>query len=485
MHLFYFIEQRGISKILFLIISVFFFSAACSNGAASESGRGRNNNANQEAKTNAPIQVSTSKVVSRDIPAFIQTTGGLVADEISDVAPKVAGKVVNVYVNVGEFVSQGSTIAKIDDKDARLRLVEAQANVNQAIAAVRQAEARLGLSPNGTFNSSTIPEVRAANANVEQLQSEVRETEVNIRQTEVNLRQAEVNLQQAEVNEKRYRELVESGDVALITYEQYRTARDAARAARDVARTTRDAARTTRETAVARVNNAKQQLEAVINTARQNNQAIKSAEANVEASRTQVATAQQAVADTIVRAPFSGFVSERQSAVGEFVTSSTAIIKLMRTNPIKIQMKVNEADVPQVSIGRGFSIEVAAFKDRKFAGTVTAVNPALDDQSRSAIVEGQIDNSSNQLRSGMFATAKINREGGSTGVFVPKSAIYLDQSTQAYRAFVIQEDVAKLRTLQLGTEENDMVEILSGLNAEETVATSNLQQLYEGAKVSF
>jgi RND family efflux transporter MFP subunit len=478
--------RAGNIKTLLLIVTASFFLVSCNNSSASGNGGNRQSNSNTEEKSDAAaIQVSTTKVVARDVPAFIQSTGSFVADETSDVAPKVAGKVVNVYANVGEFVGQGATLAKIDDKDARLRLVEAEAAVKQAIASVRQAEARLGLSPNGTFNASTIPEVRAANANVEQAQSEVRQTEVNIRQTEVNLNQAEVNLRQAEVNEKRYRELLESGDVAMITYEQYRTARDAARAARDVARTNRDAAGTTRETALTRVNNAKQQLEAVINTARQNNQAIKSAEANVEAARTQVATAQQAVADTIVRAPFSGFVSERQTAVGEFVTSSTPILTLMKTNPIKIQMKVTEADVPQVTIGRGVSVEVSAFKDRKFGGVVTAINPELEAASRSATVEAQIENGANLLRSGMFGTARINREGGSTGVFVPKSAIYLDQSTQAYRAFVIVENVAKLRVLQLGTEENDTVQILSGLNADELVATSNLEQLYEGAKVAF
>lgn len=486
MHLLKVFGQISIARILILVVAVSLFSSSCSNSSASENGKGKEKSENQDSRSDAPtIQVSTTKVISRDVPAFVQTTGSFIADETSDVAPKVAGKVVNVYANVGAFVSQGSTIAKIDDKDARLRLIEAEASVKQATAAVRQAEARLGLSPNGTFNASTIPEVRAANANVEQTQSEVRQTENNIKQAEVNLRQAEVSLRQAEVNEKRYRELVESGDVAMITYEQFRTTRDAANAARDVARTARDSARTTRETALTRVNNAKQQLEAVINTARQNNQAIRSAEANVEAAKTQVATAQQALTDTIVRAPFSGFVSERQSAVGEFVTSSTPILKLMKTNPIKIQMKVTEADVPQIGIGRGVSIEVAAFKDRKFAGVVTSVNPALDTESRSATVEAQVENSGNLLRSGMFGTAKINREGGSAGIFVPKSAIYLDQSTQAYRAFVIQENVAKLRVVQLGTEENDMVQILSGLNADELIASSNLQQLYEGAKVSF
>ncbi len=447
------------------------FFTSCGGSSASNSGDAKGKKEAIETKSETQIQVSNAKVVARDIPAFIQSTGSLIADETSDVAPKVAGKVVNVYANVGDFVTMGSTLAKIDDKDARLRLIEAKASVNQAIAAVRQAEARLGLSPNGTFNSSTIPEVRAASANVEQSQAE-------LRQSDVAIRQAEVNLRQAEVNEKRYRELVESGDVAMIVYEQFRAVRDTAAAARDSARTARDSSN-------ARINSAKQQLEAVINSAKQNNQAIKSAQANVEAAKSQLATAEQAIADTIIRSPFSGFVSERQTAVGEFVSSSTPILKLMRTNPIKIQLKVTEADVPQVGIGRGVSIELAAFKDRKFAGVVTSVNPELDTQSRAATVEAQIENNGNLLRSGMFATAKINREGGSQGLFVPKSAVYFDQSTQGSRAFVIQEGVAKLRVLQLGTEENDFVQILAGLEADEVVATSNLSQLYEGAKVVF
>ena len=405
----------------------------------------------------AVINISVGKSVAREVPAYIPATGSLVADEKSDIAPKTAGKVVNIYANVGDFITRGSTIAKLDETDARLRVAEAQANVKKAQASVRQAEARLGLSPNGTFNSSVIPEVRTAGAGIEQAQAE--------------LQQAEANLRQAEANEKRYRELVETGDVAMITYETYRTARDTARAARDTAR--------------ARVNSAKQQLEAAVNAAKQNNQAIKSAQADVEASRTQVATAQSAVADTIVRAPFSGYISERPTAVGEFVTSSSIIATILRSNPIKVQMQIAEADVPYISIGRGVSIQVDSYKDRSFGGTVTAVNPAIDPVSRAATVEAQIENNDNALRTGMFATAKIVREGGSTGVFVPRSAVYRDEATQNYRVFVIEENVAKLKVVQIGTAENDFIQILTGVNADETIATSNLDKLYEGAKVGF
>lgn len=407
-----------------------------------KSGANRPANADAEADTQA-IAVTVGKSEARDVASTIEATGTLVAAETSDVATKVAGKVANIYVNVGQFVTTGATIAKLDDRDARLQLASAQAGVRQAQAAVRQAEARLGLLEGGRFEASSVPEVRTAAANYQQAVAEQK---------------------QAEANERRYRDLVESGDVALATYETYRTARDTARA---------------------RANAAKEQLEAAVNAAKQNNQAIASARAAVDSAMTQVASSQQAIADTVVRAPFAGYVSNRPVAVGEFVTSSSVVVTLLRTNPIKAQIQVAEADVPAAVVGRGVSVQVDAYKDRRFAGTVSAVNPAVDPNSRSAIVEALIPNDDNALRTGMFVTASITREGGSRGIFVPKPAVSHDPATNSYRVFVIQDGVAKLKVVQLGTEEADAWQILSGVEADETVAISGLDQLYEGAKVVF
>lgn len=427
------------AAIFILLVAIALMSACGSSGAQGNRGGGPNANAEP---AEAPIVVTTVKTESRDVPAVVQTTGSLVADETSNVAPKVAGKVVNVGVDVGDFVAQGAVIARVDDSDARRKLAAAEAGVKQTVAAVRQAEAKLGLGPGGSFNASTIPEVRSANANYQQALAELR---------------------QAEANEQRYRDLVQSGDTAMITYEQYRTARDTARA---------------------RANAAKETLDAQVNTAKQNNQAIASANASVEAARTQVEIAKQEVTDTIVRAPFSGFVTARDVAVGEFVSSADVIATIIRSNPIKIQMQVAENDVPSILVGRGVSIQVDAYRERRFSGTVSAISPAIETTSRSFVVEARIDNPDNALRAGMFATARINKEGGSTGIFVPKSAVYNHVPTGSFRSFVIVDGVAKLRTVQLGSEEGDFVQILSGLNADEVVANSNLDQLYEGAKVA-
>lgn len=389
----------------------------------------------------AVVAVTTATAVAREVPSYVQATGSLVAEETSDVASQTSGQIIATPVSVGAFVRQGDVVARLNDRDARLRLQQAQAGVQQAIAGVRQAEARLGLSAGGNFDASTIPEVRTASSNLEQAQAELR---------------------LAEANERRYRELVESGDVAVAVYDQYRTARDTARA---------------------RVNSARQQLEAAANAARQSNQAIVSAQAQVESARSAVAIAQKAVADTTIRAPYAGYVSNRPTAVGEYVTPSSNIITLLRTNPLKLQLQVPEAEVPFISQGMGVSLEVEAHRDRKFAGRVVAVNPAVDPVSRAATVEAEVENSNNALRSGMFVTARITREGGNRAVYVPRAAVLSDPNTKSFRVFVIQNDVAKLRVVQLGSEEGDWFQILSGVNADELLATSNLQQLYEGARV--
>ncbi|MCA1815258.1 MAG: efflux RND transporter periplasmic adaptor subunit [Acidobacteria bacterium] len=407
--------------------------------AEGKGGAGRGGRGGEGGGAAVPVTVATA--VARDVPSYFQATGSLDAMETSDVASQASGQVISTPVGVGAFVRQGQVIARLNDRDARLRLQQAQAGVSQAIAAVRQAEARLGLTSTGGFNASNIPEVRAAAANYEQAQAQLR---------------------LAQANEARYRALVETGDVARSVYDQYRT---------------------TRDTAQAQANAARQQLETAINLARQNNQAIQSAQAQVESARSAVAIAQKAVADTTIRAPYAGYVSKRPIAVGEYVTPASVIATVLRTNPLKLQLQVPESEVPFITPGMGVSLEVEAHRDKKFSGRVVDINPAVDPTSRAATIEAEVENSDNALRAGMFVTARILRQGGTRAVFVPKAAVVSDINTQSYRAFVIQNGVAHLRVVQVGQDEGDAIQIITGVNADEMVATANLDKLYEGARV--
>ncbi|HYX41646.1 MAG TPA: efflux RND transporter periplasmic adaptor subunit [Pyrinomonadaceae bacterium] len=388
-----------------------------------------------------PVVVTMARATVREVPATIEATGSLAANETSNVAPQTSGQVAYTPVSAGAFVHQGDVIARLNEKDARLRLQQAQAGAQQAAAAVRQAEVRLGLGPNGRFDASAIPEVRSAAAAYQA---------------------ALAQEQLAEANARRYANLVETGDVARSVYDQYRTQADTARA---------------------QANNARQQMETTVNVARQNNQAIQTAQATLEGARAQVAIAQKAVSDTTIRAPYPGYISARPIAVGEYVTTASVIATILLTNPLKLQLQVPEGDAPKVHVGMSVSLSVDAYPDRKFAGRVSAINPAIDPTSRSVTVEAEVDNPDNALRAGMFATARITLPGGNQVVFVPREAVVNDQNTNSYRVFVIQNGTAHLRVLQIGDEENGWVQILSGVQGDEMVATSNLQQLYEGARV--
>ncbi|HEV2862307.1 MAG TPA: efflux RND transporter periplasmic adaptor subunit [Pyrinomonadaceae bacterium] len=434
------------SPLAALLLGVVLFAAGCgrseSKADAKAGGGDGAPRKGRGSEAEAPaFAVTVAKAEAREVPSYIQATGSLVADETSDVAPQVSGQIVATPANVGAFVRQGDVLVRLNDRDARLRLNQSRAAVQEAIAGVRQAEARLGLQPGGNFQASNIPEVRAAGSSLEQAQAELR---------------------LAEANERRYRELVETGDVALSVYDQFRTARDTARA---------------------RVNAARQQLEAAANAARQSNQAVQSAQAQVESARSAQAIAEKAVADAVIRAPYAGYISNRPVAVGEYVTPSAVVVTLLRTNPLKLQLQVPEGEVPFITQGMGVSLEVEAHRDRRFAGRVSAVNPAVDPVSRAAVIEAAVENSDNALRAGMFATARIVRAGGNRSVYVPRSAVLSDQNTKSFRVFVIDKDMAKLRVVQIGTEEGEWIQIVSGVNPDEVVATSNLQQLFEGARV--
>jgi RND family efflux transporter MFP subunit len=217
--------------------------------------------------------------------------------------------------------------------------------------------------------------------------------------------------------------------------------------------------------------------------ARGGSQGILTAQAQIASARAQTAMARKAVNDTTIRAPFSGYVSERQVAVGEYVTPTSKIATVLRVNPIKLMLQVPEFEAARVRPGQSVSARVTAFADREFTGRVRVLNPALDQNSRTVTVEVGLDNDSNLLRPGMFATARIIQPSSGQGVFVPRAAVLTDQNTNATSVYVVDGDTARLRVVQTADEQEGWVRIVTGVAADEVVATSNLGELYDGAKI--
>jgi membrane fusion protein (multidrug efflux system) len=192
------------------------------------------------------------------------------------------------------------------------------------------------------------------------------------------------------------------------------------------------------------------------------------------------------VSDVVVAAPFSGFISERKVSLGEYVQPSTAVVTLLKIDPLRLQLTMPGVQAGQVAEGHRVVATVDAYPGKTFEGRVTAVNPQIAAESRSFAVEARVPNPDAVLKPGMFAVATIDQGRTRRALLVPRRAVIEDVNTNSYRVFVVDKDNrARVRVVQLAArQQGDVVRILTGIQEGERVALSNLADLYDGAEVT-
>ncbi|MCU1339526.1 MAG: efflux transporter, family, subunit [Bryobacterales bacterium] len=422
--------------LILLLVGLLLVLAACQRSETSAS----TTPAAGKAAVQTPT-VATVRATTREVSGTVQATGSFVAHDSSDVAPNEAGIIVATLVDVGAFVQRGQVIARLDDRDAKLRLEQARAAQQQAEASVRQAQSKIGLGQNQAFDPNTVPEVLAAKAAYES---------------------AVAQQKLAQADSRRYENLVNSGDVSRSAY---------------------DKAHTQVETADAQVNATRQQYEATLNAARQNYQGVATQEASQLGTRAQLGMAEKVLADAQIRAPFAGYVSARPVTPGEYVSTSSKIATILRVTPIKLELQVPELYAQQMTRGLNVGASVTGYTGRVFDGVVTAINPAVDPNSRTFIVEATFANTDVALKPGMFATARIVLPGSTQGIFVPQTALITDATTNSSQVFLIRDGKARLAVVQLGERDGSLVRILTGIPPDAVLATDHLQDLYDGQTV--
>src|SRR5260221_14132326 len=113
------------------ILVVALIAAGCGSRSPAKNANGNNQP--------TPIEVATTKAIVEPIPTYFEATGNLAGDEQTDVAPLVAGKIVEVNFDVGSYVQKGSVLIRLDDRDAKIRLEQAEAQLEQQKKGVDQA----------------------------------------------------------------------------------------------------------------------------------------------------------------------------------------------------------------------------------------------------------------------------------------------------------------------------------------------------------
>ena len=350
--------------------------------------RGKPQEAASQAHTEQAVTITTRPVETHEVKRTVEMVGTLSGWEEVTISNETAGTIEKILVDLGDKVKKGQLLIRLDQREAKLALAQAEANLQAAKKALAQAQAEW--------------------------------------------RDADLNL-------TRIRQLHSEGVIATSQL--------------DVAQTRFDS------------------IEAQAHAR----------EADIDRFRALVDLAHKHLSDTEIVAPISSEVQQRLVSIGEGVKEKTPLLHLVVTDPLKLQGTVPERFAPEIKIEQPVDVQVEAFTEQVFSGMVQRVSPAVDVQTRSLALEAKVPNSAGLLKAGFFAKGLILIGVNPQAVFVPEEAVY--SFVGITKAFVVRDGTAQERQVKTGVRADSLIEVTEGLQPGETVATSGLAQLYQGAKV--
>jgi len=187
-------------------------------------------------------------------------------------------------------------------------------------------------------------------------------------------------------------------------------------------------------------------------------------------------------ANASIKAPISGFISERMVRVGNLVKLHQPVFHITSYDPLLAVLHVPERELRVLSKGLPVSMSVDAWPGESFLGEVIRISPVVDTKTGTFRVTAQITDHGEMLKPGLFGRAEILYDLHEDVPVIPRSAV-ITEDDQSH-VFVINEDgSASRRAIQLGFEDSGLIEVLDGLSKGETVVTAGKGSLSDGTRV--
>jgi multidrug efflux system membrane fusion protein len=200
---------------------------------------------------------------------------------------------------------------------------------------------------------------------------------------------------------------------------------------------------------------------------------------NYENALNQAEQIKQQINDATIEAPISGRIVKKNIEPGEFVNVGTSLGTILDVARLKVQVMISESDVYKLKEGQHVQVRTDIYPDKKIDGVISYIAPQGDD-SHNYPVEIVIRNS-NQLKAGTFVSVSFLQKTSQQALLIPRSSLV--ESIRNPYVYVMENNVAKQRKIEVGRELGDKIEVLSGLKAGETVITTGQINLSEGATV--
>jgi membrane fusion protein (multidrug efflux system) len=205
------------------------------------------------------------------------------------------------------------------------------------------------------------------------------------------------------------------------------------------------------------------------------NTKLKEAEAGLAIARDRLSKA-------TIQAPFGGRLGLRQVSPGGYVQPGQALVNLEDVSSVKVDFRVPGVDVTRVRVGQAVSVRADAFPGRTFAGRIEAIDPRLDDATRSVLVRARVPSPRGELLPGMFArVAVIVAERPNALLILEQAVVPVGNDAFVYR---VVDGRAAMVKIVIGQRRAGEAEVVSGLNPEDVVVIGGQMKIRDGAPVT-
>lgn len=185
--------------------------------------------------------------------------------------------------------------------------------------------------------------------------------------------------------------------------------------------------------------------------------------------RSELAIVRQQLVETALLAPFDGAIREKRASLGEFLAAGTPVVTIVRMHPLRLRVEIPERDAQGIHPGQSVKVVVEGEDGQENSGRVARLSPAFQEQSRTLVIEAEVENQQGKLRPGSFAKAEIQTTATSDVVMVPATAIVTFAGIQ--KVFTVKDGKAVEKTVIVGRHANDWV-VVEGLEADMPVIVS-------------
>ena len=216
------------------------------------------------------------------------------------------------------------------------------------------------------------------------------------------------------------------------------------------------------------------------------------AQALTEVARRELDEMDELMKYTLIRAPFDGVVTRRNVDPGDLVRNAQGGANLRDSLPlfvvtsldkVRVRVPVPERNAPFVDAGDEVRIVLQALPEKQLTGPVSRVTGALDEKTRTMLVEVDLPNTDGNLLPGMFGQATITLEPPRTRISLPVGAVRFDEQGKSSVYAVNASQTIDVVEVQTGLDDGQQIEIISGLSSDQRVVGPLLQRLQPGQQV--